>query len=408
MKSQTKGWIICLIASLFFSYELVQLHMLNAISSMVIKGLSLSPTDFSTLCSTYLLADVIFLIPAGMILDRVPVRKVILIALGLCITGTFGFAFSTNFIQASISHFLSGIGNAFCFLSCMMLAKSWFGSKSSFVMSIMITIGLLGGVFAQVPFTLLAQNFGWQKTLIFDGFAGCLIWLLNAMFIEENRIELKSRENTSIKSFLSQLKPAFSNSQIWKCGFYTGFLNLPLMIISAMIGNLYLTHTLHFTPLNAALITSMISIGTIVGSPCYGFLSDFVQRKKGWMIAGSVFSTLTFCLMLSLKNPDFITMMTLFFALGFFSASQVLGYPMITDSAPKNLQGTSMGLAAVLIMGLAFVGQPLTGYLIELASIGETYNFKYALMIFPIGFLISLGLAFSLKEPSYEGAKASI
>src|SRR3989339_1050103 len=357
MKNQTKGWIVCLIAALFFSYELVQLHMLNAISSMVMQGLSLSTTDFSALCSTYLLADVIFLIPAGMILDRVPVRKVILVALALCITGTFGFAFSTTLFQASVSHFLSGIGNAFCFLSCMMLAKSWFGNKSSFVMSVMITIGLLGGVFAQVPFTLLAQNFGWQKTLIFDGIAGCFIWMLNALFIQENRLERKAQEKTPIRTFFLSLKPAFSNTQIWKCGFYTGFLNLPLMIISAMIGNLYLTKALHFAPLNASLITSMISIGTIVGSPCYGLLSDLLQRKKVWMIAGSILSLISFFLIMTVKNPQLSTMMTLFFALGFFSASQVLGYPMIADSASKDLQGTSMGLAALLIMGLAFIGQ---------------------------------------------------
>ena len=405
MKKQTKGWLVCLIAACFFSYELVQFHMLNAISSLVIKDLSLSTTDFSTLCSTYLLADVIFLIPAGIILDRVPIKKVILAALGLCIIGTFGFAISTTFMQASVSHFLSGIGNAFCFLSCMCLAKSWFGERSAFIMSVMITIGLLGGVLAQVPFTLLAENFGWQKTLVFDGIVGCLIWVLNFMFVTENEQEAVPRENTPTRVFLSNLKPAFANSQIWKCGFYTGFLNLPLMIISAMIGNLYLTHVLHFDLLNASLITSMISFGTIVGSPCYGFLSDFFRRKKSLMVAGALLSLLSFFLIMTVESPTLVTMVALFFALGFFSASQILGYPMISDSASPRLQGTSMGLAALIIMGLAFVGQPLTGLLIEKASVDGSYNFQYALMLFPIGFLISLGMALAVKEPSYQGAK---
>ncbi len=405
MKNKTKGWLVCLIAACFFSYELVQFHMLNAISSFVMKDLSLSTTDFSALCSTYLLADVIFLIPAGIILDRVPIKKVILAALGLCIIGTFGFAISTTFTQAAISHFLSGIGNAFCFLSCMCLAKSWFKEKSALIMSVMITIGLLGGVLAQVPFTLLAESFGWQKTLIFDGIVGCLIWVLNFIFVEENKLETSTIEKTPIKIFLSNLKPAFSNIQIWKCGFYTGFLNLPLMIISAMIGNLYLTHVLHFDLLNASLISSMISFGTIVGSPCYGFLSDFFQRKKIWMIAGTLVSLVSFFLIMTIQAPTLLTMIALFFSLGFFSASQILGYPMIADSSPPKLQGTSMGLAALIIMGLAFIGQPLTGFLIDKASINGTYNFQYALMIFPIGFLISLWIAFSIKEPVYKLSK---
>ena len=407
MKTQLKGWLVCLIAACFFSYELVQLHMLNAISPMVMKDLALSTTDFSALCSTYLLADVIFLIPAGIILDRVPVRRMILIALGLCIVGTFGFALSTTFIQAAISHFLSGIGNAFCFLSCMMLANSWFGNKSSFVMSVMITIGLLGGVLAQVPFTLLAENFGWQKTLIFDGVAGCLIWLLNYLFVEENKSTETVSEKTSVKVFLLNLKPAFFNSQVWKCGFYTGFLNLPLMIISAMIGNLYLTKVLNFSLLNASLITSMISVGTIVGSPFYGFLSDFFQKKKVLMVAGALCSLVSFSLIMIVKSPSLPVMMTIFFSLGFFSASQVLGYPMIADSAPKELKGTSMGLAALIIMGLAFVGQPLTGFLIDIASSSGGYNFDYALMIFPVGFMVSLLISCLIKEPSYQLAKGN-
>lgn len=396
MKKQMKGWIICLIAACFFSYELVQLHMLNAISPMVMKDLELSTTDFSTLCSTYLLADVIFLIPAGIILDRVPVRKVILAALGLCIAGTFGFAMSKTFMQAALSHFLSGIGNAFCFLSCMILASSWFKNKSSFIMSIMITIGLLGGFLAQVPFTFLAEQFGWKETLVLDGLVGCFIWLLNYFFIEEN--EKTARVKTSVKDFLSNLKPAFFNSKIWKCGFYTGFLNLPLMIISAMIGNLYLTKALGFSLMHASLITSMISLGTIIGSPFYGFLSDFLQKKRMLMIGGAACSLISFVLILLAEEPSLFAMMSLFFSLGFFTASQVLGYPMITESAPKELTGTSMGLAALIIMGLAFIIQPLTGFLIDIASSSEKLNFTYALMIFPIGFFISLLLSFSLKD----------
>jgi sugar phosphate permease len=169
----------------------------------------------------------------------------------------------------------------------MMLATSWFGSKSSFVMSVMITIGLLGGVVAQVPFAFLAKNLGWQKTLLIDGFIGCLIWALNYFYVEQKEAN-SIKESTSLRQFFSNMKPAFLNTQVWTCGFYTGLMNLPLMIISAMIGNLYLTEQLHFSLMEASIITSMISIGTIVGSPLYGFISDFSQRKRIWMVLGSL------------------------------------------------------------------------------------------------------------------------
>jgi hypothetical protein len=48
------------------------------------------------------------------------------------------------------------------------------------------------------------------------------------------------------------------------------------------------------------------------------------------------------------------------------------------------------------------VGQPLTGFLIDIASKGAEYNFTYAFLLFPLGFLISLGVAFSFKEPKLQ------
>jgi MFS family permease len=102
--------------------------------------------------------------------------------------------------------------------------------------------------------------------------------------------------------------------------------------------------------------------------------------------------------MMNLKNPNINIMSLLFFLLGLFSASQVLGYPMITDSSKEELKGTSMGVAALIIMGLAFVVQPLTGYLIEISSKDGSYDFHKALLIFPIGFILSFLLSLILKE----------
>ena len=171
-------WIVCLSASLFFAYELLQLHVMNAISPMLIQELNLSATEFGYLSSTYLLADVIFLLPAGMLLDRFSVRRV-LTALFLCLLGTAGFAKSTSLTGAALCHFLSGIGNAFCFLSCIMLISRWFPKeRQAFVVGLMITIGMLGGVVAQLPFSLLAETLTWRAALMIDASVGVALFAL--------------------------------------------------------------------------------------------------------------------------------------------------------------------------------------------------------------------------------------
>ena len=153
-KAHYAPYIVCFTAALFFAFELMQLHMMNAIAPMVMKDFQLNATNFGLLSSTYLLADVIFLIPAGIILDKFSSRKVILFAMILCVVGTFGFALAPTFPLACLAHFISGIGNAFCFLSCIMLVSRWFeASKQSFIIGLVITVGMFGGFVAQSPFS---------------------------------------------------------------------------------------------------------------------------------------------------------------------------------------------------------------------------------------------------------------
>lgn len=402
--NQFKAWIICFVAACFFSYELVQLHMLNALSPHIMQDMHLNATQLATLSSAYLLADVLFLVPAGMIIDRFSVRSVLLVALGFCIAGTFGFAFSQTLLQASIAHFFSGIGNAFCFLSCMILASGWFKERSTFVMSLMVTFGLLGGVIAQVPFSLLAEKLNWRNALIVDAFIGVAIWVLNYIFVQDPQTKKQSSSLFDFKAIAVQLKEACQIKETWLCGFYTGLMNLPLMIISAMVGNLFLIQVHGFSQTKASLAISMISLGTIIGSSVFGWISEKLSEKKKIMIVGAVSSCLVFMSLLMFQTLSLQLVIAIFFLVGFLSATQVLGYPMITDSAPKHLKGTAMGVASLIIMGIAFVLQPVTGILLDLKGSGASgvyvfNDFVRAFSLFPVAFLVSVVLAIKIKQP---------
>ena len=135
------------------------------------------------------------------------------------------------------------------------------------------------------------------------------------------------------------------------------------------------------------------------------------------MLFGGVTSLLVMFAIMLIPHPSETMLTTLFFALGFFTSSQVIGYPTITESNPKELTGTSMGIAALIIMGMAGVIQPLSGQLLDLSWSGGMQNgaplyalkdFMTAFMIFPIGFVIALIALIRIKEPqkAMSSAKA--
>src|SRR6185312_3755526 len=119
-------WLVCLSAALFFFYEFVQMGMFNSISEDLMKAFNISATQLGHLSAFYFYADVLFLFPAGILLDRFSIRLILLITVAVCCIATFIFALSTSLWLAEISHFAAGIGNAFCFLSCIKLCSRWF------------------------------------------------------------------------------------------------------------------------------------------------------------------------------------------------------------------------------------------------------------------------------------------
>lgn len=398
--------LVCFAASLFFAYELMQLHMLNAITPMLMADLQFTATDLGILGSTYILADVLFLLPAGIILDRFSVRKVVLAALGFCIVGTLGFAYSNTLFQACVSHFFSGIGNAFCFLSCMMLCSRWFPARwHALVMGLMLTMGLLGGVVAQTPFSLLAQAFTWREALVIDALIGFAIFALIFMFVMDAKTaELHSEKHVPL---LTGIKRSIMNRQNIFCGIYTGMMNLPVMLLGAMWGSLYLIQVHSMQLIEASFVTSMICMGTIVGSPVVGFVSDKMGKRKPVILAGAVASLAIFAVIVGASGNDPWLFATLFFTLGLTTSTQVLGYPLITDNNPPELTGTSMGIAGMIIMGLALVLQPISGMLIDYGWNGtlvdgarfySNQDFMRSFAIFPIGFVISILLTYAIKD----------
>lgn len=407
-KSKAMPYLVCVFASLFFAYELMQLHMLGAISPILMKELSMNTQDFGLLCSSYLIADVIFLLPAGLIVDRFSIRKVILASMSLAVVSALIFACAQNFWQACIAHFFAGIGNGFCFLCCMLLIGQWFKpQKQALMTGIYVTIGMLGGVLAQSPFSLIATKYGFRTALYIDAVIGIVILILIALFVHDKKQE-KTKE-----SFLLSLKLAFSNTQNTLIGIFIGLLNLPLMILSAVWGGLFLTQVYNLSLTMASLIVSMICMGSIVGSPVFGWISDLIGQRKNLIRIGNYCTALFMCSFVFLENPNTATLFCLFFAIGFFGSTHILGYPLITANNPKEVTGSAMGLAAVIIMGLPAVIGPVTGSLMKQSwSLHQTMqggmplytktDFFYGLCILPLLLIIAELCLFFTQEMNEE------
>lgn len=404
-------WIVCISATLFFFYEFLLMNMFNSIAPGLEKSFHVSASGLGELSAAYFWADVLFLFPAGLLLDRFSTRWIIILAMGLCVISTIGFALSHSLNTAALFRFLSGIGNAFAFLSCIRLASRWFApNQLALVTGIIVTMAMLGGMAAQTPLTLLVDLFGWRKALMLNGLIGISFLFIIIAFVRDyphHAIATEEKQALSDIGFWRSISLSIKNRQNWLGGIYTNLMNLPLVLFGAIYGSSYLRDVHHLTDHASSVVISSLFLGTIIGSPLFGGLSDRINRRVRPMLFGTVLSIL--CIMIILYMPSLSrnTLIGLFFGLGFFSSTQVLSYPLVAESNPSALTGTSVGLASLLVMSGYAIFQPLCGHLMDWHWQGIVNNdipvysisdYHTAFALIPIGFVISFVVACLLRD----------
>ncbi len=402
-------WIVCLTGALFFFYEFIQMNMFNAISGALLTEFSLNAVQLGNLSAAYFYSNVLFLFPAGMILDRFSTRKVMLTALTTCFVATFLFSLSTSVLAVGICRFLTGIGSAFCFLSCVRLASRWFpASRLALVIGLVITFAMLGGFVAQTPLTLLINYIGWRNALMVDAGLGALITLIIGLVVRDFPahyvdIHASERKQLSQLGYWTSMRLAFLKPRNWLCGIYTCLLNLPIFLLGGIWGILYLQHTHDFSKTQASYITSMLFLGTVIGSPLAGWISDKIQLRKLPMMIGALLGIATIFSIMFIPHPSLLLLMILFLVLGLVTGTQVISYPTVAESNPKLLTATSVSVVSITTLSGGFIFPPLYGWLMhhhwngvmaQGTPIYSAGDYAFAMWLFPVtlivGFIASL------------------
>lgn len=414
MKMLTKNpWIVVLSAAMFFCFEFVQINMFNVIDEGVMRDLNANGTTYGWISSMYFYGNILLLLPAGLFLDRFSTRNLILVAMSISIVGTVIFALATNVYVAGAGRFLVGVsGGPFCFLSTMRLASRWFPEdKLAFVIGLIVSIGMVGGLIAQTPFALLVNQIGWRQAVGVNAAAGVLFLMIIALFVydyhpdRKDEYERQQDEHREV-GFSKGLQSVASKTQNWFCGSFASLLNLPIFLLGALCGKKYLENVHGLTAHDASMVCSMLYIGMLVGSPTFGRISDAIRLRKAPMFVGIVICLVSVLVVMN-NHLSLQALLFWFLMMGFGSSSQIICYPTISESNSLTLTGSAESLSAVLIMSGGAVFQPIFFMMVEsywdgVKSAGvpvyTAENYHFAMYLFPITLILSAVCAWNIKE----------
>ncbi len=411
-KTSYKAWVVCMVASLFFFYEFIQMNMFNAISSDLMQAFHLDATGLSRMSAFYFVANVVFLFPAGALLDRYSSRKVILISLAICVIGTALFSMAHTVGWATFFRFLTGIGSAFCFLSVIRLATRWFAATHlALVIGLVVTVAMLGGVVAQKPLSLLVSAVDWRHALLVDAALGVVIFVLIFQFVRDYPPEFASEHKRELKhiselGYWKSLRLAFVKFQNWLGGIFTCLMNLPIIILGGLWGTQYLVKVQGVNVSDAPYIIQMLFFGMIIGCPAIGWISDNIELRKRPMIIGAIFALIFMLVIINVTHLSFWPLVILFLLLGIASSAQILGYPIVAENSLPAITAMSVSVVNISAQGGLALFEPFFGFLMDLhrkalhvvSPIYVGSDFKWAMWVFPIGIVLALITVFSLKE----------
>lgn len=396
------AWITLFSASMFFFFVYGQMNVLNTLQSVMIRDLGLRESAISKLYAAFFYGNLIWVLPAGLILDRVSLKRAIMLLFSIALVATLLFAVTDNFNLMLLARFLLGSVGAFGFISLVKISSICFSSSrlglATAAFSAWCTIG---GMVVQTPVAHYLALIGWRNTLMVMVLIGAFFLLLQSFAIRLPKAasNAKTANTTAPRSIFTSLRQVLFNCQNWLCGIFSSCANLAVFLLGGVFGVPFLIRTHHYSFIIASSIISLLFAGLIVGNLIFGKLPDWFHKRKPPMYIGSIMNLAIIGLILIAKNAPIGYMATLFALYGISAGCQVLSYPVITESNELANTAAASSLVSMILVAGGTLSQ-LYSTLLYLK--GEQADFTMANGLLALAAVVALLCALGVKETNCQ------
>ena len=400
-------WIIWTIAASFFFYKYLLQVSPSVMTADLMKAFQINAAGLGNLSAFYFYSYLLMQIPVGIMLDKYSPRVLTSIAIFVCSISTYVFSQTDSLWLACISRAFMGAGAAFAAVSCFKIAALWFKPKRfALVSGMFMTAAMLGAVGGQMPLSILVQHVGWRMALEVVGAMGIVLGVVYYLVLRDkstqNIHELKNQEK-----ICSLLERIIINKQAWALSLYSGLAFAPVSVFGGLWGVPFLEKAYSLSRTDAAFAISFIFVGFAAGAPFWGWLSDYIQRRKPVLFFGT-FSALL-CLLVVLYSPgQFLgSLVILLFLFGFGASGFFTSFAMIRELFPLILVATVLGIMNTFNSVFEALFEPLVGILLDKTWDGAITNgmhqfslsgYHLSLLLLPVSLGLSLIILLVIDE----------
>ena len=376
----------------------------------LVEDLNLTASQFGFLTSLYYFSYSPMQLPVGVLVDRIGVRRSLLLACSIATIGSGLFAFTWTFLPVAIGRFMVGMGSAFAYVSSLKIATLWLPRKYMATAAGLTTAsGMMAAIFTNIYFTESLDKYGFAMTEAIPFYIGLVLLLLIALFVVDKApsddIEDDHKAAVSFSELLQYLRQIVLNRQVLLIGLVGAFLYIPSSVFLDSWAVPYLMHVKGLTLKESTAAGSVMLSGWIFSSLFTGILSDYMGNRVKPLIWASVISLILSCILLYGPDISYSSLLIVMFFFGMGCGPHPLCFILAKENFPVQVAGTAISFANCLIMLGGFVFQPLLGYILEFLQTepvkGLAYSvdvYQKAMLIMPIALLISIFLVWMIKD----------
>ena len=338
-------------------------------------------------------------IPAGLLVDRLGPRKMMLYGAVLMAVGQVLLAFTTSFPVAVLARVLVGAGDATAFLSVMRIIPAWFPLRTAPLFGQATgAVGQLGQFLSAVPFLALVGSAGWSIGFVSLGALGLLVGIVAFVVVWDTPGELASGRRGGVEnpedgpgpSPMVAVKYALANRTAWH-GFFIHWSGLSLLVVFTLLwGMPIMTLGMGMDKATAGWAISASTLAMAICGVLVGFLSARLGRSR-WkaIVVGTSLGAAAWLLFFISPEPrTAAAAFVMNVVMGVVSPLANIGFDSVREECRREFVATAPGLANMggWLAGMA-ANQAMGIYLTLAAPSGE-----YTWEEFRFGWFVVLGV----------------
>jgi sugar phosphate permease len=354
-----RRWMMWGIPALLFLIGFFHRVAPGVMAHDLMQAFDATGTLLGLLSATYFYAYAGLMIPGGVLIDALGVRRVVAAGGAVMGAGTLLMGAAGSLPLLFAGRLLVGVGATVTFVGTLKIAAAWFPlSHFGSLSALTATVGILGALTATAPLAVLVGVAGWRGALVVVAAVTLVGAAFCAVVVRDQPDDAGApARRPQWREILAGTLTVLRNRHTWPpfLGFfclYSAMGNLMLWVVP------YLRDIYGLSSTQAALYAMAPNLALLVTGPLTGFASDRLlhRRKAPYTALTCAQVVLWTALVLTLGAVPLWGLYLLFLALGAVGGAFVLTWPIGREVNPPALAGIAV---AVVNLG-GFLGAALT------------------------------------------------